>query len=131
MLGLEFSRFLIAGGIAASANFFSRFVFSIFCSYGLAVFLAYLTGMLTAFILMRSRVFNASDANLAPQAAKFVAINLISVLQTLFISLLLAVWLLPKFGVTNNVAAEATGHLIGVLFPVISSYFGHKFFTFR
>ena len=42
MIALEFPRFLIAGGIAAAANFGSRFVFSIFFSYAFAVFLAYL-----------------------------------------------------------------------------------------
>ncbi|PIJ49278.1 hypothetical protein BL250_12810 [Erwinia sp. OLTSP20] len=129
MISPQFLRFLIAGGIAAGANFGSRFVFSMFVSYGFAVFFAYLVGMLVAFLLMRGHVFNASHGLLATQIYKFVAVNALAVLQTLAISLLLAHWLLPSVGIV--VHAEAIGHLVGVLVPVVTSYFGHKLLTFR
>ena len=122
-------RFLVAGGIAAGANFGSRFVFSIFFTYGVAVFFAYLVGMLVAFLLMRGHVFNASQGPLAPQVIKFVGVNLVAVLQTLAISLLLARLVLPSVGIADQ--AETLGHLVGVLVPVVTSYFGHKFLTFR
>ena len=48
---------------------------------------------------------------------------------TLVISLLLARWLLPSLGIVTH--AEALAHLVGVLVPVVTSYFGHKFLTFR
>lgn len=130
-MALEFPRFLIAGGIAAASNFGSRFIFSIFFSYAIAVFLAYLVGMIIAFLLMRGHVFNARKRSLAPQITKFVGVNVLAVLQTLVISLLLAGWLLPNIGITDQVKAEAIAHLIGVLVPVVASYFGHKFLTFR
>ena len=63
----EFLRFLVAGGIAAGANFGSRFVFSMFLEYGFAVFFAYLIGMLVAFLLMRGHVFDARSGPLGPQ----------------------------------------------------------------
>lgn len=129
MITPQFMRFLVAGGIAAGANFGSRFVFSIFFAYGVAVFFAYLVGMLVAFLLMRGHVFNASQGPLAPQVIKFVGVNLLAVLQTLAISLLLARWVLPSVGIEGQ--AEALGHLVGVLVPVVTSYFGHKFLTFR
>ena len=119
----------MAGGIAAGANFGSRFVFSIFFEYGIAVIFAYLVGMLVAFLLMRGHVFDASNGRLAPQITKFLGVNILAVLQTLVISLLLARWVLPSFGVVNH--AEALAHLVGVLVPVVTSYFGHKFLTFR
>ncbi|MCX8062115.1 MAG: GtrA family protein [Anaerolineales bacterium] len=129
MITPQFMRFLVAGGIAAGANFGSRFIFSNFFSYGVAVFFAYLVGMLVAFLLMRGHVFNASQGPLAPQVIKFVGVNLLAVLQTLAISLLLAQWVLPSVGIKDQ--AEALGHLIGVLVPVVTSYLGHKFLTFR
>lgn len=129
MIRPQFIRFLVAGGIAAGANFGSRFVFSIFFAYGVAVFFAYLVGMLVAFLLMRGHVFNASQGPLTPQVIKFVGVNLVAVLQTLAISLLLARWVLPSVGIEDQ--AEALGHLVGVLVPVGTSYFGHKFLTFR
>jgi len=125
----EFLRFLLSGGIAAAANFGSRFIFSNFFSYGLAVFAAYLVGMLVAFLLMRGHVFNASQGPLAPQVTKFVGVNALAVLQTLAISLIMARWALPSVGITHY--AEALGHLVGVLVPVVTSYFGHKLLTFR
>uniref|UniRef100_Q47FD0 GtrA-like protein n=1 Tax=Dechloromonas aromatica (strain RCB) TaxID=159087 RepID=Q47FD0_DECAR len=129
MITPQFLRFLVAGGVAAGANFGSRFVFSIFFTYGVAVFLAYLVGMLVAFLLMRGLVFNARQGPLAPQLTKFIGVNVLAVLQTLAISLLLARWVLPSVGIMDN--AEALGHLVGVLVPVLTSYFGHKFLTFR
>ena len=129
MITRQFLRFLVAGGIAAAANFGSRFVFSIFFDYGFAVSFAYLVGMLVAFLLMRGHVFDASSGPLAPQVSKFVGINVLAVLQTLAISLLLARWVLPSVGVIDQ--AEALAHFIGVLVPAVSSYFGHKFLTFR
>ncbi len=129
MITPQFLRFLVAGGIAAGANFGSRFVFSIFFSYGVAIFLAYLVGMLTAFLLMRRHVFNARQGSLAPQVTKFIGVNVLAVLQTLVISLVMALWVLPSVGILDH--AEALGHLAGVLVPVITSYLGHKFLTFR
>lgn len=129
MIAPEFLRFLLAGGTAAGANFGSRFVFSIYFSFGVAVFLAYVVGMLVAFLLMRGQVFNARQGPLGTQVAKFVGVNILAVLQTLAISLILARWMLPEFGILNH--AEALAHLIGVLVPVITSYFAHKFWTFR
>ena len=129
MLKPDFLRFLVAGGIAAGANFGSRFVFSLFLGYGFAVFFAYLVGMLVAFLLMRVHVFDAENGSLLPQVAKFVGVNAVAVLQTLVVSLVLARWVLPSFGIVEH--AEALAHLVGVLVPVVTSYFGHKLFTFR
>lgn len=131
MNSLEFPRFLIAGGIAATANFGSRFIFSIFFSYAAAVFLAFLVGMFVAFFTMRGHVFNASNGPLISQIIKFVGVNVFAFLQTLAISLVMAVWLLPKIGIIDHAKAEAMAHLAGVLVPVVTSYFGHKFLTFR
>jgi len=129
MINPQFLRFLIAGGIAAGANFGSRFVFSVFFEYAFAVFFAYLVGMLVAFSLMRCHVFDANNGPLGPQIIKFVGVNLLAVLQTLLISLLLARWVLPSLGLLAH--AEAMAHLAGVLVPAVSSYFGHKFLTFK
>jgi putative flippase GtrA len=91
--------------------------------------LAYLVGMFVAFVLMRGHVFEAKGKALAPQIVKFVAVNFLAVLQTLIISVVLARWMLPAWGMGDY--AEALAHLAGVLIPVVTSYFGHKLFTFR
>lgn len=125
----QFVRFVLAGGIAAAANFGSRLVFSYWLEYGVAIVLAYLVGMTVAFILMRQHVFTTSRGALGPQLAKFAVVNLLAVLQTLAISLLLARWVLPGMGINSHV--EAIAHLAGVLVPVVTSYFGHRMLTFK
>ncbi len=125
----QFTRFLIAGGIAALANFTSRIGFSTFVAYEVAIVLAYLVGMTVAFILMRGAVFDGDGKPLAPQVLRFAGVNVLAVLQTLVISVVLARWALPAMGVHEQ--AELIGHAVGVLVPVFTSFIGHRLFTFR
>lgn len=125
----RFGLFLLAGGIAAAANYGSRFGFSLWFNYPVAILLAYLVGMLVAFVLMRKYVFDGTGKRLGPQVLKFTLVNLFAVLQTLAISLLLARWLLPAIGVVEQV--EAIAHAVGVAVPIATSYIGHKRATFR
>lgn len=129
MITSQFIHFLVAGSVAAVVNFGSRFVFSVFFAYGVAVFFAHLVGMLVAFMLMRGYVFNNSQGLLVPQLIKFVGINILAIIQTLVVSLFMARWMLPSIGIHES--AEVLGHLIGILVPMVTSYFGHKFVTFR
>jgi putative flippase GtrA len=125
----QFAFFLISGAVAAGLNWGSRFLFSEFVRFEVAVVLAFLVGLLSGFMMMRVFVFSGAGKPIVPQVGKYVAVNLFALAQTLVISLLLARWLLPSFGIVEH--AEALAHLVGVLVPVVTSYFGHKFFTFR
>lgn len=125
----QFVRFLAAGGFAAACNYGSRFVFSLWFGYEIAIVLAYLVGMTVAFLLMRAYVFDARNRALGPQVVKFAAVNLLAVLQTLVISVVLVRWVLPALGVVRN--GEALAHLVGVMVPVVTSYVGHRLATFR
>jgi putative flippase GtrA len=125
----EFWRFLAAGGVAAAANFGSRFLFSLWLRYEWAIVLAYIVGMTVAFLLMRRYVFNASGRPAARQIAIFAAVNLLALLQTLLVSIALVRWVLPYLGVVSR--TEAIAHFVGVLVPVVTSYIGHRMFTFK
>ena len=125
----RFVLFIIAGGIAAAANYGSRFGFSLWFSYPVAIVCAYLVGMAVAFVLMRQYVFEGGGKALRPQVVKFGLVNVFAVLQTLLVSLVLARWLLPSVGVTAH--AEAIAHAVGVAVPLVTSYIGHKRATFR
>lgn len=128
LLAGQFGKFLLAGGIAAAANYGSRFLFSVWFSYEIAIVLAYIVGMIVAFVLMRAYVFDAAHGALGPQVLKFLAVNAVAVLQTLVISVVLARWVLLPLGASHG---EAIAHLVGVLFPIGTSYIGHKAATFR
>lgn len=125
----QFLRFLAAGGIAAAANFISRILFSHYICYELAIVMAYLIGMTLAFVLMRGAVFMADGGSLRRQVAWFTGVNILAVVQTLVVSLLFARYILPAFGVYEK--AELIGHAFGVAVPIVTSYVGHRLFTFR
>jgi len=129
MASRQFLMFLLAGGIAAAANFGSRILLSLALPYTAAIVLAYCIGMATAFLLNRRFVFTSADNPLHAQAAWFVAINLVAVLQTLAVSLLLARWLFPAMRMEFH--PETVAHGVGVAVPVVTSYIGHKALTFR
>ena len=125
----QFIRFVLSGGVAAGANYGSRFVFSLWFPYEIAIALAYLVGMAVAFVLMRQLVFSGQGQPLGPQILKFSLVNLLALAQTLLVSVLLARWLLPALGVTQHV--EAISHAVGVAVPVFTSFLGHRHGTFR
>ena len=125
----QLGLFLLSGGFAAAMNWGSRFLFSRFMPFEAAVVAAYLVGMLTAFVLMRVFVFEGTGRPVLGQAGRFALVNAAALAQTVLVSVLLARWVLPAMGVHEH--AEALGHLVGVLFPVVTSYFAHRMYTFR
>lgn len=125
----QFLLFLLTGGFAAAVNFGSRIVYSQWLSFSTAVILAYVTGMVTAFVLARLFVFKQSTRAVHHSAFYFVLVNLVAVLQTWAISLGLAYYVLPALGIT--VFVEEIAHAVGVAVPVFTSYIGHKRWSFQ
>ena len=121
--------FLLVGGFAAGCNFFSRIIFNQWFSYSTSIVLAYLIGMLVAFVLNKFIVFKDSSQTLNKSILFFSLINLLAVLQTWSVSLLLKAIILPKLGLENHI--DEIAHAFGVVFPVITSYIGHKKFSFK
>lgn len=125
----QFLFFLLTGGTAAAVNFGSRIVYSVWLGFSSAVILAYITGMITAFVLAKLFVFKDSQQSVQRSAGFFVLVNLVAALQTWAISMGLAYYLLPSLGVTLFVREIA--HAVGVAVPVFTSYIGHKRWSFR
>ncbi|WP_291493065.1 GtrA family protein [Desulfurella sp.] len=125
----QFYKFLLSGGIAAFANFGSRFFYSEFVNFGLAVVLAYLTGMLVAFILFRLFVFKKSIQPIKKSILYFIMVNIIALIQVYIISIGLADYIFPY--IKFNFYPEAVAHAIGISVPTFVSFIGHKRFSFR
>jgi putative flippase GtrA len=125
----QFAHFLIAGGVAAAANFLSRIALSMAMPYPAAISVAYVIGMITAFTLNRHYVFPEGNEHLHKQAFWFTLVNILALAQTLAVSLLLANWLLPALGVAAW--REEIAHAVGVAVPIFSSYVGHRRLSFR
>lgn len=124
----EFVRFVATSGFAALVNVLSRIGFSQVVNYEWAVFLAYLVGMLTAYILSRKFVFEASGRSVKREMTGFVIVNIVAVIQVWIVSVALYNWFLPLINWTFEPALVA--HICGVVSPTFTSYFGHKYVSF-
>jgi putative flippase GtrA len=125
----QFLIFLATGGFAALVNFLSRILYNEWMSFSLAVVLAYITGMITAFILAKKFVFKESTQTIKKSVMFFCLVNIIAVAQTWLISMALAYYLLPTLNILQFRFEIA--HAAGVIFPVFTSYLGHKYWSFR
>ncbi len=124
-----FMLFLLTGGFAAAVNWTSRIMYNLWMPYSYAIVIAYLTGMVTAFVLARMFVFTASTQSTGRSAVIFTLVNVAAVAQTWAVSMTLAYYVLPALGITWY--AKEIAHFVGVAVPVFTSYVGHKRFTFR
>ncbi len=124
----QFAIFLVTGTIAAAANFFSRIGYSIYLPFSISVVLSYATGMVVSFILMRKVVFHDHATPFLKSLITFVIINLFSFVQNWVISMTMEYAILPKIGITAYSLDIAS--LTGIAFPVITSFFGYKKYSF-
>ncbi|MEJ2390222.1 MAG: GtrA family protein [Gammaproteobacteria bacterium] len=125
----EFAQFLLVGGVSALVNFFARILINYLVSFSLAVVLAYLVGMVTAFVLSKLYVFERSGRHHLHELRDFTIVNLFAIVQVWVISVGLAEYVFPAMAFTYH--AHDVAHLIGLSVPAVTSYFGHKYFSFR
>jgi putative flippase GtrA len=128
-LSRQFLLFLLTGGTAAVVNFVSRIIYNIWFDYSTSILMAYLTGMVTAFVLARMYVFKDTRNGMGQSALFFTLVNVVAVAQTWAISMALALHVLPALGIRQF--APEIAHAVGIAFPVFTSYFGHKYWSFR
>jgi putative flippase GtrA len=122
-------RYLLFGGMAAAINWGSRFAWSLVLPFRFAVLAAYATGMVFAFVTFRRFVFDASGTGVGNQARNFIIVNLLGVAQTWILAVVMVDKVLPAVGWTFQ--PEASGHAVAIAAPVVTSWFGHRHFTFR
>jgi putative flippase GtrA len=125
----QFLKFLLAGGVAAVVNFGSRIVFNHWMPFSTAIVVAYIAGMITAFVLTKLFVFTESERPTWQSAVFFTLVNVVAVLQTWAVSVALAYYVLPWLGITWH--PKEIAHFVGVVVPVFTSYIGHKKLTFK
>ena len=125
----QFGRFVIAGGVALVLHWLSRFAFNWYVGYSAAIVLAYLVGILVAFVLNKIFVFSYSDRPLKSELFFFFAINIAAFPFVWGGAFVLGVWVLPLFMAKEF--ALAVGHGIAITLPVFVNFVLHKFITFR
>jgi putative flippase GtrA len=124
----RFARFLVVGGLAAGVNVLARYLLDPCMSYSAAIVLAYLAGMATAFLLAKWFVFEASGSHALSEFARFGVVNVAAVAQVWVVSVGLAEWFFPWIGLQAH--RYDIAHVVGVAVPAVTSYFGHKYYSF-
>jgi putative flippase GtrA len=122
-------RYLLFGAMAAGLNWGSRFAWSLILPFPVAVVAAYATGSVFAFLTFRHFVFDGSGARVGEQVRAFVIVNLLGVAQTWLLAMAMVDWALPAIG--WRLQPEAVGHAVAIAAPTVTSWFGHRYFTFR
>ncbi|TQP79772.1 GtrA family protein [Vibrio cholerae] len=126
----QFIAFALTGGLAAAVNFSTRILFNYHFSFSISIILAYILGMATAFLLAKLYVFQGSKNSIQKSIFWFIIINIFSVLQTWAISMWMYNQVLELLNINTPFNREIS-HALGVIFPVFTSFIGHKYLTFK
>jgi putative flippase GtrA len=125
----EFVKFIVVGGFAAIVNFMSRIVYSMYMGFSSAIIIAYITGMVVAFVLSKYLVFAPGRHHTVKEIGYFTLVNLAAIAQTWIVSMTMFHYILVWLSV--SLYREEISHFIGIAVPAFTSYFGHKHFTFK
>ncbi|WP_430227315.1 GtrA family protein [Paraburkholderia tropica] len=128
-LSRSFLLFLLTGGFAAAVNWSSRILYNLWMPFSAAIVIAYITGMIVAYVLAKIFVFKDSTQSTHRSIFFFVAVNLIAVMQTWGSSIVLTYYVFPTIDWQWH--AREIAHAFGVALPVFTSYLGHRHWTFR
>ena len=126
-LSRQLVAFIAVGGLAATANFLSQQILTPAVGFPLAVSLAYLIGLSTAFVLNRWLVFPHSRRPIKRQMVGFLATNLAFLPLVLLTAMLLRDGL-ARLGVTQY--TQEMAHLMAIALPTVFSYLIYKFRVF-
>ena len=125
----QFLIFVLTGGIAALSNIVSRLGLSKILQFELAIIIAYLIGMFIAYILAKKFVFFNSKKSIKSSLAGFTVVNLLAIMQTWLVSIGIKAFLINF--VESIFITELIAHTSGVIVPVFTSFFGHKYVSFN
>lgn len=124
----QFGRFLVAGGIAATANFASRFAFEATLGFTRAVLAAYGVGFVVAFLLNKRYVFPASGKPISQEIAWFFLFNILALPVTLGASFGLHRYVFSQFLAEGT--SKAVSHGVAIILPTFVNFVAHKLVTF-
>jgi len=123
-----FFRFVVAAGLSVPVNLAARAIFSLVMPYEVAIVLSHLVGMAVAFTLTRRFVFGASGRGVGGELGRFAAVNAVSLAVTWAVSVTLVRVVFPAVG--YRYFPELTAHFAGLCCAALSSYAGHRYYSF-
>ena len=124
----QFFLFVLASGTSAIVNMFSRYILNYWLPFSVAIVVAYLFGMATAYVLGRRFVFEKSGRAVMSEVWRFCLVNFVSVAQVWVISMALGEMFFPAIGFKQFPLELA--HFIGLASLSFTSYLLHRHFSF-
>ncbi len=125
----RFAAFVATGSLAAATNLLVRYLLNFVMPFEVAVLLAYIAGMVVAFVLFQRVIFGNPGTPLKRRLARFTQVNLLGMALAWIVSTAMARIVLPAANWTFHPLEIA--HLVGVAAPTFSSYLLHRGYTFR
>ena len=125
----QFFAFAATGSLAALTNLVSRYLLDFLMPFEVAVVLAYMAGMIVAFVLFQRVIFGNPGTPLRRRLIRFTQVNMIGMALAWTVSTALARIVLPALNWTFHPFEVA--HFLGVAAPTLSSYFLHRSYTYR
>ncbi len=125
----QYIRFVLAAGASVPFNLAARALLSNWVPYEVALLLSHGVGMLTAWTLTRLFVFDASGRSAGSELGRFAVVNIVSVAVTWCVSVGLVRHVFPALQFAHH--PELVAHLIGLGVASVTSFVGHKRFSFR
>lgn len=128
-LDSEVLKFLVVGALAALINWLARFPLSWVMTFEHAVIGAYAIGMVSGYLLYRRYVFTTANSPVWLQVTKFAVVNAVGIVVVTLVASALARIVLPQF-LSDQALIEAIAHGAAIGTSAVTSFFGHKWFTF-
>jgi putative flippase GtrA len=126
----ELSRFILSGGIATLGNIVAVWLALFVVNFETALLAGIVAGLTISFTLSKLFAFNSRTWGRAGgEAARFIIVYGVSC--TVYWAIAVSS---GRFGLAHGIAprtAEAGGILMGAGMMLLTSYFGHRFFTYR
>jgi len=124
----QFLRFVIAAGLSVPVNLGARVLLSRVIAYEVAIVLSHLCGMLTAYVLIRSFVFEPSGRRPSSELTRFALVNVVSLVVTWVVAVGLLRVVFPRIGFAAS--PEFVAHFLGLGVAPFTSFYGHRRYSF-
>jgi len=126
----EFARFVLTGIAAASSNLAITWLARLYESFEISLLAGIAAGLTISFALSKWFAFGShSWRHAGREAPRFLIVYAVSSATYWAIAVVIG-WFLLSHGLSTK-AAETCGILIGAGAMTLTSYFGHRLFTYR
>jgi putative flippase GtrA len=126
----EFARFVLTGVTATVGNIAAVWLARLFVSFELALLAGIVAGLTISFALSKFFAFGSRSWERAGgEAARFLIVYAVSCAMYWGVAVVIARFVL-MYAIAPQ-TAEFGGVLVGAGMMTLTSYFGHRFFTYR